>query len=184
MRDWPMSLAVGDCWGSPGIKLASARSLVGVGGASEEVCHLPVTHYSGGRRSSPSVGWGCQTRVESKNRNSLGSSGRGAEFWWLESPLLSRLLLTLCLFGSGYLQSTSLLSSLLRGRLRSADLRFVTARELKVGWQLEGSERALGAVFMHVLVTHLTFPGSLLDWSPVPSLLDQNFPGLCCGFPA
>lgn len=38
-----------------------------------------------------------------------------------------------------------------------------------MGWQLEGSEHALGSVFMPVLVTRLTFPGLFLDWSPVPS---------------
>lgn len=50
---------------------------VRAGKVSEEVCHLPMTHYSGGRRSSPSVGRGCQTRVEGRNRNALGSVWEG-----------------------------------------------------------------------------------------------------------
>lgn len=40
-----------------GVSLCQAVArCVGAGVASEEVCHLPMTHYSGGRRSGPSVG--------------------------------------------------------------------------------------------------------------------------------
>ena len=61
----------------------------------------------GGKGRSRQLAGDAEQGLTAKIETRPALSGRGAEFWWMERPLLSRLRLQPCLLGSQCLLSTS-----------------------------------------------------------------------------